>query len=78
MYRDFWNDKHKFDKGDYPEQSPYFDIRNQKVIEKFKDEAGSIPINEFVGLRSKLFFMKDNEKGGKTAEKSKRMLQKRI
>ena len=57
MYRDFWNDNDKLlDNVDYPEQSPYFDIANKKVIGKFRDEAGSIPINEFVGLRSISFF----------------------
>lgn len=69
VYRDFWNDKYKFDNSDYPKQFPYFDITNKKVIGKFKDEAGSIPINEFVGLRlRKHSYMKDNEKGGKTAK----------
>ena len=59
----------KFDNSDYPKQFPYFDITNKKVIGKFKDEAGSIPINEFVGLRLRKYsYMKDNEKGGKTAK----------
>ena len=31
------------------------DKTNKKVIGKLKDEACSIPINEFVGLRSKKF-----------------------
>ena len=57
------------DNGDYSEQSPYFDITNKK----FRDEAGSIPINEFVGQRSIFFSTKDGEKGGKTAKESKRI-----
>ena len=44
VYQDFWNDKDKFDNSDYPENSPYYD--------KFKDEASSTPIVEFVGLKS--------------------------
>ena len=41
----------------------------KKVIGKFKDEAAGIPITEFVGLRSKMYsYIKDNQKGGKTAK----------
>ena len=50
VYRDFWNDKDRFDNSDYPESSQYFDNRNKKEIGKFKDEACGIPIKEFVGL----------------------------
>ena len=67
--RDSWNDKEKFDNSDYPENSPYFDKTNKKVIGKFKDEAADIPISEFIGLRSKMYsYMKDNQKGGKIAK----------
>ena len=69
VYKDFWNDKDKFDNSDYPESSPYFDKANKKVIGKFKDEAAGVPICEFVGLRSKMYsYIKDNNKGGKTAK----------
>ena len=69
VYKDFWNDKDKFDNSDYPENSPYFDKTNKKVIGKFKDEAAGVPIHEFIGLRSKMYsYIKDNKKGGKTAK----------
>ena len=69
VYQDFWNDKDKFDNSDYPESSPYFDKSNKKIIGKFKDEACGVPICEFIGLRSKMYsYIKDNEKGGKTAK----------
>ena len=69
VYQDFWNDKNKFDNSDYPESSKYFDKTNKKVIGKFKDEAAGVPICEFVGLRSKMYsYIKDNQKGGKTAK----------
>ena len=69
VYKDFWNDKDKFDNSDYNENSPYFDKTNKKVIGKMKDEAAGVPICEFVGLRSKMYsYMKDNQKGGKTAK----------
>ena len=69
VYKDFWNDKDKFDNSGYPESSPYFDKTNKKVIGKFKDEAAGIPICEFIGLRSKMYsYIKDNNEGGKTAK----------
>ena len=69
VYKDFWNDKNKFDNSDYSESSPYFDKTNKKVIGKFKDEAAGIPICEFVGLRSKMYsYIKDDQSVGKTAK----------
>ena len=69
VYKDFWNNKEKFDNSDYPESSPYFDKTNKKVIGKFKDEAAGVPICEFVSLRSNMYsYIKDNQTGGKTAK----------
>ena len=69
VYKDFWNDKDKFDNSDYPESSPYFDKTNKKVIGKFKDEAAGVPICEFVGLRSKMYsYIKNNQTEEKTAK----------
>ena len=66
VYQDFWVDKDRFDNSNYPMNSQYFDDTNDKAIGKFKD---GVPICEFVGLRSKMYsYMKDNQKGGKTAK----------
>ena len=68
-YKDFWTDKDMFDNSDYPENSPYYCNTNKKIIGKFKDEACGIPITEFIGLKSKMYsYVKDNEKGGRTAK----------
>ena len=68
-YNDFFKDKNKFDNSDCPENSPYFNKINKKVIGKFKDEAAGVPVVEFIGLRSKMYsYVKDNETGGKTAK----------
>ena len=68
-YKDFWTDKDMFDNSDYPENSPYCCNTNKKIIGKFKDEACGIPITEFVSLKSKMYsYVKDNEKGRKTAK----------
>ena len=74
VYQDFWYHKDKFDNSYYPENSPYHDKNNKKGIGKFKDEAASIPIVEFVGLKSKMYsYIKNEEKGRKTAKGVKRM-----
>ena len=78
VYKDFWDDKEKFDNSEYPESSPYFDKTNKKVIGRFKDEASGIPIIEFVGLRSKMYsYIKDNDEGGKTAKGIKKIVIKK-
>ena len=69
MYQYFWKNKDKFDNSEYPENSPYFDKRNKKVISKFEDEGCGILLVEFIGLRSKMCsYRKENNKGGKTAK----------
>ena len=69
IYKDFWNDEDMFDNSDYPEISPYYCNVNKKIIGKLKDEACGILITEFIGLRSKMYsYVKDNEKGGRTAK----------
>ena len=74
VYKDFRNDKDMFDNSDYPESSPYYCNVNKKIIGKFKDEACGIPTTEFIGLKSKMYsYVKDNEKGGRTAKGIKRM-----
>ena len=69
IYKDFWNDKDMFDNRDYPESSPYHCNVNKKIIGKFTDEAYGIPITECIGLKSEMYsYVKDNEKGGRTAK----------
>ena len=77
-YNDFFKDKNKFDNSDYPENSPYFNKINKKVIGKFKDEASGIPVVEFVGLRSKMYsYVKDNEQTARTAKGIKKQVIKK-
>ena len=79
VYQDFWKDKNLFDNSDYPEDSPFFDSTNKKVIGKFKDEVEGIPIVEFVGLRSKMYsYMKDKKQGSRTAKGTKKNVIKKV
>ena len=73
---DFYNDisadvKHRFDTSDYPPDHPSGipSGSNKKVLGMFKDEVGGKVIDEFVGLRAKLYSYKMLE--GKESKKCK-------
>ena len=66
------------DNSEYPENFPYFDKSNKKVIGKFKDEVSGIPIDEFIGLRSQMYsYLKDTDECGKTAKGIKKNVKKK-
>ena len=50
-YKDFWNDKNKFDNSDYNENFPHFDTPNRNVLGKCKEQASGVPVVEFIRLR---------------------------
>ena len=61
FYQDISEDvKHRFDTSDYPPNHPSGIPSgfNEKVLGMFKDEAGGKVIDEFVGLRAKLYSYK--------------------
>ena len=55
VYEDFHLDKDLFDFSDYPLNSKFFDLANEKVIGTMKDEFKGVIISEFVGLQSKMY-----------------------
>ena len=60
FYKDIKNVKDRFDTSDYPPNHPSGIPTgcNKKVLGMFKDEAGGKIIDEFVGLRAKLYSYK--------------------
>lgn len=54
------NDKEEFDTGDYPKNSEYFSTKYKKVIDKMKNEAAGMLIEEFAGLRSQMYALMIN------------------
>ena len=42
----------------YPKDSKFFDETNKSVIGKMKDEFRRVIVDEFVGLRSKIYSIK--------------------
>lgn len=55
VYEEIAIDKDLFDFFNYPNTHELFDLKNQKMLGKLKDECGGNVIQEFVGLRSKLY-----------------------
>ena len=77
LYSDFYKDKALFDNSDYHKSSKFYFDDNKKVIGKFKDEAAGEPITEFVGLKSKMYSYKTENKENKTAKGVKKNVIKR-
>ena len=55
VYEEFFKYKHLFDLSNYPKDSKFFDLANEMVIGKMKDEFKRILINKFIGLKSKMY-----------------------
>ena len=51
--------KHLFDFSNYPKDLKFFDKTNKKVIGKMKDESEVKMIDEFVGLKWKMYSIKN-------------------
>ena len=58
VYEEFYKGKDLFDFSNYSEDSKFFDDTNKKVIGKMKDEYGGVIIDQFIGLKSKMYSIK--------------------
>ena len=61
VWEDFSSDKDIFDFSNYSSKSKYYDNSNKLAIGNMKNETGSVAIEEFVGLKPKMYsFLVDN------------------
>ena len=75
IYTKFWE---LFDNSGHPENSPYFNKTNKKIIGKMKDELAGSVIKEFVGLRSKMHsYITNQNEGDKKAKGVKKNVVKK-
>jgi len=68
IYDDMYVCKDEYDFSDYPKTHKLYSEHNRKIAGKFKDETHSIPIEEFVGLRSKMYSMRYDRREKKVAK----------
>ena len=60
-YEDLNSDKEMFDFSNYFTKSKCYDNSNKLIIGNMKDEIGGVAIEEFVGLKPKMYsFLIDN------------------
>ena len=55
VYEECFNDRELFDFSEYPVSPKFYDISNEKVLGKMKNEFKGEIISEFVGLKSKMY-----------------------
>ena len=58
MFMKFFKWKNLFDFSNYPKDSKFFDETNKNFIGKMKDEFRGVIVDEFVGLKSKIYSIK--------------------
>ena len=67
-----------YDTSDYPRDHPLHSTENKKVLGKMKDECAGVPVEEFVGLRPKMYsIMKANHTNIKKAKGVKKAVVKK-
>ena len=69
IYHDMNDYSHLFDTSNYKEDHFLYSLKNKRVLGKFKDEVHGQIIEEFVGLRSKMYSL--NVMGGESKKTSK-------
>ena len=69
VYEEFFKHKPSFDFSNFSKDSKFYDNQNEMVVGKMKIIYRGIPINKFVGLKSKMHSMlSDDGKESNTAK----------
>ena len=58
VYKEFYKWKDLFDFSNYSKDFKFYDDTNKKVIGKMKDEYGGAIIDQFIGLKSRMYSIK--------------------
>ena len=78
VYEQCFKEKNLFDFSGYPKDSVYYDISSKKVLGKMKNEFNGTKINEFIGLKSKMYSLisVDNKEVNKAKGVNKKLRHK--
>ena len=68
IYQEIFKDKHRFDTSNFEKHHFLYDNTNKKVSGKMKDECGGAVVEEFVGLRPKIYSLKYGDQENKKAK----------
>ena len=68
FYEELFKWKDLFGFSNYSKDSKFFNETNEKVIGKIKDQFVGVIITEFVGLKSEMYSIKNDDKEHKTAK----------
>ena len=78
IYDDMLQDVHLFDTSEYKQDNPLHSTINKKVIGKMKDETHGVPIQEFVGLRPKMYSIAYTEENKEVEKKTAKGIKKSV
>ena len=78
VYEQCFKEKNLFHFSGYPKDSVYYDISSKKVLGKMKNEFNGTKINEFIGLKSKMYSLisVDNKEVNKAKGVNKKLRHK--
>ena len=69
VYEELFEHKHLLDFSNFSKDSNFCDNQNKMVVGKMKIERKGIPMNKFVGLKSKMYSMLSDD--GKESNSAK-------
>ena len=78
VYQDMLQDIDLFDTSEYAQDHPLYILTNKKVLGKMKDETHGIPIQEFVGLRPKMYSILYTENDKPVEKKTAKGIKKSV
>ena len=78
IYDDLKRLENYFDFSNYPKDYPLYSTQNKAVLGNFKDETTGVPIEKFIGLRSKCYSIKVRDGSKATAAGVTKALAKHI
>ena len=77
VYEYFGQDKDMFHFRNFSTKSKYYDGSNKLVVGKIKDKTAGVPLEEFVGLKPRIYFflVDDSTKHKKAKEVNKNAIE---